>query len=130
MQDLKFGKLRSPNLKPPETSLDISELDLLQHPFYSTPPSSTLQLLVQERQESRCSLIFDSCTFVWHTGQLTISAEEEEEEEEGVTLCSPAEGWRDDAENDEVETALCCIAGVFVDSLCPAESLPNVFWKK
>ena len=50
---------------------------------------------VQERQRSRCSLIFDSCTFAWHTGQLTISAEEvedevEEEEEEGA-LCDPAE---------------------------------------
>lgn len=75
-------------------------------------------------------MIFDSCTFVWHTGQLTINAEEEEEEEEGVTLCSPVEGWRDDAEDDEVDKALCCIAGAFVDSLCPAESLPNVFWKK
>lgn len=94
-------------------------------------------LLDQERQESRCSLIFDSCTFAWHTGQLTISAEEEDAEEEGVTLGSPAEECREEVEEDEEEVevavaVLCCIAGefVFTDSLDAAESLCNVFWKK
>lgn len=93
-------------------------------------------LLIQERQESRCSLIFDSCTFAWHAGQLTISAEEEDEEEEGVKLFSPAEEWREDEEEDKDEAVaaavLCCIAGdfVFTDPLDAAESLPNVFWKK
>lgn len=81
-------------------------------------------------------MIFDSCTFVWHTGQLTISAEEEDEEAEGVKLSIPAEEWREEVEADEEEVVavavLCCIAGVFVftNSLGAAELLPNVFWKK
>lgn len=104
---------------------------LLQHPFYCTG----LLLLAQERHESRCMLIFDSCTFAWHTGQLTISAEEEDEGEEGVTVCSPAEERMEEVEEFEEEEAaavLCCIAGefVFADSLEAAESLANVFWKK
>lgn len=78
-------------------------------------------------------MIFDSCTFAWHTGQLTISAEEEDEEEEEVKLCSPAEEWREEAEEVVAVAVLCCIAGdfVFTDSLAAAaESLLNVFWKK
>lgn len=52
-----------------------------------------------------------------------------------MTLCSPAEDWREEVEDDEEEevvAGLCCIAGdlVFTDSLCAAESLLNVFWKK
>lgn len=73
-------------------------------------------------------MIFDSCTFAWHTGQLTIitieEEEDEDEDEEVVTL------WRE----EEVAAAavLCCIAGDFIltDSLEATESLPNVFWKK
>ena len=112
----------------------------MQRPFHCL----YLLLLIQERQESRCPLIFDSCTFAWHTGQLTVSAEEEDEEdeedeeEEGVKLGSPAEEWREEVEEDEEEgeavavAVLCCIAGdfVFTDSLDAAESLPKVFWKK
>lgn len=82
-------------------------------------------------------MIFDSCTFAWHTGQLTISAEEEDEEIDGIKLCIPAEEWREEVEADEEEVVvavaiLCCIAGVFVltNSLGAAELLPNVFWKK
>lgn len=101
-------------------------------------PPHNLLLLTQERQESRCPLIFDSCTFAWHTGQLTISGEVKEEEVEVMTLCSPAEEWREAVEVDEEEEAvvvvavLCCIAGdfVFIDSLLVVESLANVFWKK
>lgn len=99
----------------------------------SSPPPH-LMLPTQERQESRCSLIFASCTFAWHTGQLTISAEEEEE---GATLCSPAEDWKEAVEEEEevvvvVVAVFCCISGdpVFTDSLCPADSPPNVLWKK
>ncbi len=85
-----------------------------------------MPFLIQERQESRCSLIFDSCTFAWHAGQLTISAEEEDEEEEGAKLCGPVEEWREEAEEDEevAVAVLCC------NSLDAAESLPSVFWKK
>lgn len=81
-------------------------------------------------------MIFDSCTFAWHTGQLTITAEEEDEEEEGVKLCSPAEEWREEVVADEEEVVavavLCCTAGDFVitDSLDTPELLLNVFWKK
>lgn len=82
-------------------------------------------------------MIFDSCTFAWHAGQLTISAEEEdEEEEEGVKLSSPAEECREEVEEDEEEVAvavLCCTAGdiAFTDSLGAAELLiPDVLWKK
>lgn len=103
---------------------------LLQHPLYCT----RLLLLAQERHESRCALISDSCTFAWHTGQLTISAGEEDEEEEGVAVCSPAEERMEEAEEPEEEAAavLWCIAGefVFADSLEAAESLAKVFWKK
>lgn len=97
-------------------------------PFINCPRN--LLLLIQERQESRCSLIFDSCTFAWHTGQLTIittEEDEEDEEEEEVTL------WRVEVEVAAAAVAvLCCIAGDFVltDSLEATESLPNVFWKK
>lgn len=75
-------------------------------------------------------MIFDSCTFAWHTGQLTIittEEDEDEEEEEEVTL------WREEVEVAAAAVAvLCCIAGdfVFTDSLEATESLPNVFWKK
>lgn len=73
-------------------------------------------------------MIFDSCTFAWHTGQLTVRGEEEDEEvEEGVKVVCPAEEWREEAvEEDEVVAVavLCCIAGDFT------ESLPDVFWKK
>ncbi|TNN49127.1 hypothetical protein EYF80_040669 [Liparis tanakae] len=84
----------------------------------------------KDRQESRCALIFDSCTSAWHTGQLTVGADEEGEDNEGrVKLRSPAEerGEEED-EDEEAAAALCCIAGdlFFVDS----ESLPDVFWKK
>lgn len=75
-------------------------------------------------------MIFDSCTFTWHAGQLTIRAEEEEE---GVKLSCPAEGSREEVEEELVAVAvLCCNAGdfVFPDSLGAAELLPNVFWKK
>lgn len=78
-------------------------------------------------------MIFDSATFAWHAGQLTVSAAEEEEEEEGGKLGSPAEEWREEEDEDEEAVAvLCCIAGdlVFIDSLDAAESLPTVFWKK
>lgn len=75
-------------------------------------------------------MIFDSCTFAWHTGQLTISAEEVEEEE--VTPCTPAEEGGEDAEEEVAVTVLCCTAGVlvFIAALDAAESLPSVFWKK
>lgn len=111
------------------------EVGFIATPILQYPPPNLL-LLIQERQESRCSLILDSCTFAWHTGQLTISAEKEEEEgEEEVTLCGPAEEWGKVVEVDEedvVVTVLCCTAGdfVFIDSLDAAESLANVFWKK
>lgn len=67
----------------------------------------------------------------WHTGQLTISAEDEEEE---ATLCRPAETAEDAEKGEEEEVAvpvavLCCTAGDFV-SLDTAESLAGVFWKK
>lgn len=80
-------------------------------------------------------MIFDSCTFAWHTGQLTVNTEEEdeEEEEEGLKLSSPAEEWREAVDEDEEAVAvLCCIAGdlVFIGSLGAAESLSDVFWKK
>lgn len=77
-------------------------------------------------------MIFDSCTFAWHTGQLTIitteedEEDEDDEEEEEVTL------WREEVEVAAAVAVLCCIAGDFVltDSLEATESLPNVFWKK
>lgn len=61
-----------------------------------------------------------------------------EEEEEGATLCGPVEDWREEVEEEEEEedevvvAVFCCIAGdpVFTDSLCTADSPPNVFWKK
>ena len=75
----------------------------------------------------------DSGTCVWHTGQLTVSAEEEDvEEEEGVKVSIPgSEEVEEDAEEVAV-AVLCCIAGAFVfpNSLGAAESLPNAFWKK
>lgn len=85
----------------------------------------------QERQESRCSLIFDSCIFAWQTGQLTISTPGEEEGEE-ATWCIPAEDCSEGEEDEEVVAVFCCIAGdfVFIESLDAADLLPNVFWKK
>jgi len=79
-------------------------------------------------------LIFDSCTSAWHTGQVTVGADEEGEEDDGrVKPGSPAEelGEEED-EDEEAAAALCCVAGdlVVVDSLDAAESLPDVFWKK
>lgn len=72
----------------------------------------------------------DSGICVWHTGQLTISAEEEDEE--GVKVSIPgSEEVEEDAEEVAV-AVLCCIAGacVFPNSLGAAESLPNALWKK
>lgn len=79
-------------------------------------------------------MIFDSWTFAWHTGQLTITAkEEEDEDEEEATLCSPAEDCREAEEGVVVAlVVLCSTAGdfAFIDSFDAAESLPKVFWKK
>ncbi|GLD73811.1 tripartite motif-containing protein 67 [Lates japonicus] len=69
-----------------------------------------------ERQESRCLLIFDSCTFVWHTGQLTISTEEEEEEVEEMAV-----------------TVLCCIAdgaGDFTQSAFASPGRPTTIARR
>lgn len=75
-------------------------------------------------------MIFDSCTFARHTGQLTITPEEEEEEEEEGTLDTCVEDAEEEAavveEEEEAE------AGDVVFTVFPeaAESLFSVFWKK
>ncbi|KAJ3605896.1 hypothetical protein NHX12_027939, partial [Muraenolepis orangiensis] len=64
-----------------------------------------------KRQESRCSLILDSCICAWHTGQLTISGCETEEP---LALCSPGveEGGKCNADVMEsgVELEACLVA--------------------
>ncbi|CAB1416929.1 unnamed protein product [Pleuronectes platessa] len=116
------GHVRLKSALPPTDETKIT-------PLISTLTAAASEFKPQlERQESRCSLIFDCCTFTWHTGQLTVSEEEEEEDE--VAL-------REDVLEDEEEavavavTVLCCTAGalVFTDSLDAADSVPNVFWK-
>lgn len=76
--------------------------------------------MIHERQESRCSFIFDSCTFAWHTGQLTITTEVEEDEDEVAVLCC--------AEAEEDDEVICGAAADL--SLDATDSLPILFWKK
>lgn len=72
----------------------------------------------------------DSCTWAWHTGQLTISAEEDEEaaavddEEVLVLVLVPAA--------PTPAAVLCCAAGdlAFIDSLAAADSALGVLWKR
>lgn len=86
-------------------------------------------------------MIFDSCTLTWHTGQLTIRAEEEdeveEEEEEEVMeveeygVSAGKEEVKDEevAEDEEGETAVVAPGRTEGDSVF-AEPPLDVLWKK
>lgn len=88
--------------------------------------------LAQERQESRCSLILDSCTFAWQTGHVTITAAEEEAEamlEEEEAMLEVEEAMLEDGPEEAAaaDVAVCCAADGWIFSL---GSLLIVFWKK